>query len=206
MSTIESITTGAMLRYQAGRFMWCCHPQCGAVLDGARAVSVDFFNGRALYASRMYCSDCHDRNRAMIVRIAKASGCTAKFTDGRLLDAGEIFRGGVQFRLGARISAMVATRPEGGRKKAVVWKRVKGRSVEFVGVDVPAVIARQEWIVHRSTRGRRMTVTHLRSGLAAASGESLRGALLTAAGRFLRAEPEALADLFDGVVAKAPAA
>ena len=205
MSTMKSMSTGAMLRHKAGRQMFCANPICACLLDAARAVSVDSFKGRSLVISRMYCAECHDRGRAIIVRFAKAIGCTTKSTDGRLLDAADRYRGGIQFRIGARISAMVSTRSDGSRRKGVVWKRVKGRRVEFVGEDVPPIAARQEWFVHRSMSGCRMTVTHLRSGLAAAKGESIRGALITAAGRFLRAEPETLASLFESVpVAPAP--
>ena len=161
---------------------------CDIVLEARSSMSIDAHLSGKIVGTRMYCCDCGDRALVRLRREFRRVGYDTAVSDGRLLDAGGAMRS---------ISAKVDWWPchfDIGVTKRGKIKRVPviGRRVFFSGDGFPDIAAQHPWAVHRGMGGE-WTVSHTIYGLAAGQGATVRGAIHSAAGRFIRAGDERIA-------------
>jgi hypothetical protein len=73
------------LKFAVGRAIFCCHPDCGVILDWKRAVELSAWKGDKCASIKVFCSDCADRVRPVIEEKLVPLGLRLEVIDGRKL-------------------------------------------------------------------------------------------------------------------------
>ena len=91
MSSFEPMKTAFDLiqrdafKCAVGRAIFCCHPDCGVILDWKRAVELSACKGAHYVSVKVFCADCADRVRPVIEEKLVPLGLRLEVIDGRKL-------------------------------------------------------------------------------------------------------------------------
>jgi hypothetical protein len=72
-------------KFSVGRAIFCCHPDCGVILDYRRAVELSACKGEKYVSVKVFCADCADRVRPIIEEKLVPLGMRLEVIDGRKL-------------------------------------------------------------------------------------------------------------------------
>ncbi len=72
-------------KFAVGRAIFCCHPDCGVILDWKRAVELSAWKGDKCASIKVFCSECADRVRPVIEEKLVPLGLRLEVIDGRKL-------------------------------------------------------------------------------------------------------------------------
>lgn len=72
-------------KFAVGRAIFCCHPDCGVILDWKRAVELSAWKGDKCASIKVFCADCADRVRPVIEEKLVPLGLRLEVIDGRKL-------------------------------------------------------------------------------------------------------------------------
>ena len=70
-------------KFAVGRAIFCCHPDCGVILDYRRAVELSACKGEKYVSVKVFCTDCADRVRPIIEEKLVPLGMRLEVIDGR---------------------------------------------------------------------------------------------------------------------------
>jgi len=72
-------------KFAVGRAIFCCHPECGVILDWKRAAEFSACKGDKYVSIKVFCTECADRVRPIIESKLGPLGLRLDVIDGRKL-------------------------------------------------------------------------------------------------------------------------
>ena len=85
MKTAFNLIQRDAFKFSVGRAIFCCHPDCGVILDYRRAVELSACKGEKYVSIKVFCADCADRVRPVIESKLGPLGLRLEVIDGRKL-------------------------------------------------------------------------------------------------------------------------
>ncbi len=83
MKTAFDLIQRDAFKCAVGRAIFCCHPDCGVILDYRRAVELSACKGPHYVSVKVFCADCADRVRPIIESKLVPLGLRLEVVDGR---------------------------------------------------------------------------------------------------------------------------
>ncbi len=83
MKTAFDLIQRDAFKFSVGRAIFCCHPDCGVILDYRRAVELSACKGEKYVSVKVFCADCADRVRPIIEEKLVPLGMRLEVIDGR---------------------------------------------------------------------------------------------------------------------------